>query len=145
MISTFWFNLDNFETTNKTLILSPMATFYDCRRCQLHKDTWPRGIKLAHILLAKAFACRTVLIEGASCSKLHKGTVWVSSCFVSLQFFCFLFINENNSRNRSKNTPFKKTWLIQNFPSIRLHITILCATVYNFFYCWRSYIFFPFL
>lgn len=76
--SNFWFNLDNFEA-NKALVPSLMAIGYNCRVCQLYKGACSRGIKLAHVLLAKVFACRTGLTEGASCSKLHKGTVWVSS------------------------------------------------------------------
>lgn len=88
--SNFWFNLDNFEI-NKTLVTSLMAIVYDFRGCQLHKGACSRGIKVAHVLLANVFACRTVLTEGASCSKLHKGTVWVSSFFVRFVVFC-LFV-----------------------------------------------------
>lgn len=91
LISTFWFNLDNFETTNKALLLSLRAAVYDCMGCRLHKGTWWWGVKLAHTLLAK-FCYRTVLTEGASCSNLYKGTIWASTHSVRFAVFRFLFV-----------------------------------------------------
>ena len=92
-ISTFWLNLDYFETTNKGFVLSLRATVYGCMGRQLHKGAWPRGKKLAHALLAK------LLPLGLSSKRGHLVLICTMVLYgpavalLDLQFFSFyLFV-----------------------------------------------------
>lgn len=103
---------------------------------------YTRGIKLT------MFCWPRSLLIGMSSQRGYLVLICTKSLYgqavalLDLQLFYFcLFIKENNSRNRSTNTPFKKTCI---YPKLFLYkITFkyyLCHCTCLFLYCWGSYI-----